>query len=56
MSISNSEYLEELLHECYKMNIIDEVRKEAVSIMEKDNNVSMFDAYDIAFKKISKKN
>lgn len=56
MGISNSELLEELLLECYSQNIIDDVRKEAIHIMNVDERIGMLDAYEIAFKKFSKKN
>lgn len=53
--MTNSEHLEELLHECYELNIIEEVREEAISIMENDRNISMYDAHETAFKKILEK-
>lgn len=56
MGITNSDELEELLIECYNQNIIEQVRKEAVSIMEKNQKIEVLDAYEIAFKKFSKKN
>lgn len=56
MGISYSELLEELLIECYNLNIIDEVRKEAISIMDKDRKMGILEAYEMAFQKISKKN
>lgn len=56
MSITNSEHFEELLHECYRLNIIDDVRNEVILIIEDDPKINTFRAYEMAFEKISKKN
>lgn len=55
MSISNSEQLEELIHECYELNIIKEVRAEVIKIIESLPHTDVYDAYEQAFKKFTKK-
>jgi hypothetical protein len=55
MSITNSEHLEELIHECYEQNIIKDVRGEVIKIIENQPQIDVFEAYDNAFRKFSKK-
>lgn len=55
MGLTSSDLLEELMLKCYKENIIDEVRELVRNIMETNPLVSQYDAYEMAYKKKSKK-
>jgi hypothetical protein len=55
MGTTNSELLEELLVECYKTGIIEEVREEARKTLEERPD-AIYEAYFSAHEKIIKKN
>jgi hypothetical protein len=54
--MTNEELLEELLIECYKKGIIEEVRVEAQQRMQNRTYHCSLDAYQEAYEKIIEKN
>ena len=52
MSLTGSEIVEEILYECYKLDIQKEVMDLAMEYI-KDGN-SLVESYEMAFKKINK--
>lgn len=56
MGYTNSDLVEEIIYLSYEEEIIDNVRIEVKKILEKDDNLLLHQAYEIAYKKFSKKN
>ncbi len=54
MGNTNSDIMEEIMVLCYMEGIVDEVRNEVSIIMESNKNISPCDAYEMAYKRISK--
>ena len=55
MGLTSSDYLEELLHKCYELGIMDEVRDEALKLLEKETSKTQYEIYEIAYQKVTKK-
>jgi hypothetical protein len=54
MGNTNSDIMEEIMVLCYMEGIVDEVRNEVSIIMESNKNISPCDAYEMAYRRISK--
>lgn len=49
MGTFSSDLLEELLFHCYQLGVIEDVRKKAREIMEKNQDTKILEAYETAF-------
>jgi hypothetical protein len=57
MGYNSSDLLEEILHECYELGIINEVREEVIKTMNEKKHTRLVDTYQESFYKIlNKKN
>lgn len=54
MGLTSSELLEELILKCYKEGIIEDVREEVRNILETNELITQYEAYEMAYKKIKK--
>jgi len=55
MGYTNSELLEEIMILSYEEGIIEKVREEVTKLLEKNKNIPLYEAYDLAYQKFSKK-
>lgn len=56
MGYTNSDLMEEIMFLCFEEGIVEDVRKEVRDILEKNKNIPIYEAYEIAYQKFSKKN
>lgn len=55
MGLTSSDYLEELLHKCYELGIMDEVRDVAINLFKEQPTKTQYEIYEIAYEKVTKK-
>lgn len=55
MGFSNADLLEELMILSYEEGIIEKVREEVKKLLEKNKNIPLYEAYELAYQKFSKK-
>ena len=56
MGYTNSDLMEEIMILSFEEGIIDKVREEVKSILEKSKNIPLYEAYQTAYQKFSEKN
>jgi hypothetical protein len=56
MGYTNSDLMEEIMVICYQEGIIEKVREEVRNILQFNTRISLPEAYEMAYQKISKKN
>lgn len=54
--MTNSEILDEILHECYKLGIIDDIRKKVEILLNKNPKLELYEAYYFAYQEFMKNN
>ena len=56
MGFTNSDLMEEIMVLCYEEGIVTEVREEVRKLLENNKSISLYEAYELAYQKFSKKN